>query len=257
MISAVGKNEVDIMKRIIIRLSMGLLIVISLTGNLFAQSNKEDESALTIRQQHIVPIAAYTANGDLIQLKTALNGGLDAGLTVNEIKEVIVHLYAYCGFPRSIRGLQTFMEVVDDRASQGITDKMGVEASLITNDLSKYERGKKNLEELLGRSITGPQTGYAAFAPVIEIFLKEHLFADIFDRDILTFADRELVTISVLSSIGGVEPMLRSHLAICLNLGYTPEQLTEFVRIIKSTVSKKAAKNAQSVIDEVIKSRES
>jgi len=109
----------------------------------------------------------------------------------------------------------------------------------------------------LGRPITGPQSGYAAFAPVIEIFLKEHLFADIFDRDVLTFAERELATISALSSLGGVEPMLRSHLAICLNLGFTPEQLNEFVGIIKSTAGKKEAKAAGAVLNEVLKDRQS
>jgi 4-carboxymuconolactone decarboxylase len=232
-------------------------IICCFCGSLSAQNKAESNKAFTTKQQSIVPIAAYTAKGKLQQLKPALNEGLDAGLTVNEIKEVIVHLYAYCGFPRSIRGLQTFMEVLDERKAKGIHDEMGADASPISDELSKYERGKKNLEELLGRPITGPQSGYAAFAPVIEIFLKEHLFSDIFDRDVLTFAERELVTISVLSSIGGAEPMLRSHLSICLNVGLTPEQLNEFVEIIKSTVGKKEAKAAEAVLNEVLKNRQS
>jgi alkylhydroperoxidase/carboxymuconolactone decarboxylase family protein YurZ len=222
-------------------------------SSLYAQNKVESNKALTTKHHSIVPIAAYTARGELQQLKPALNEGLDAGLTVNEIKEVMVHLYAYCGFPRSIRGLQTLMEVLDERKAQGINDEMGADASPTSDELSKYEGGKKNLEELLGRPITGPQSGYAAFAPVIEIFLKEHLFSDIFNRDVLTFAERELVTISVLSSIGGVEPMLRSHLSICLNLGFRPEQLNEFVEIIKSTVGKKEAKDVQAVLNEVLK----
>lgn len=210
---------------------------------------------LTPEQQGMVPIAALTATGELQLLKPALNEGLDAGLTVNEIKEVLVHLYAYCGFPRSIRGLQTFMEVLDERKTGGINDETGPDASPVSDEHGKYERGKKNLEELLGRPLTGPQSGYAAFAPVIEIYLKEHLFADMFDRDVLTFAERELVTISVLSSMGGVEPMLRSHLSICLNLGFTPEQLNEFIKIIKSTVGKKEARAANVVLQEVLKNR--
>jgi alkylhydroperoxidase/carboxymuconolactone decarboxylase family protein YurZ len=221
----------------------------------YGQSKSESDEFLTTKQKSIISIAAYTGIGELSQLKLALNEGLDAGLTVNEIKEVIVHLYAYCGFPRSIRGLQTFIEVLDERTASGITDKIGVEASPINNDKSKYDRGKANLEELIGRPLGETQSGYAAFAPVIEVFLKEHLFADIFDRDVLTFAERELVTVSVLSSIGGVEPMLRSHLNICLNLGYTPEQLNQFTEIIKTKVGKKEAKTAQAVLDEVLSNR--
>ncbi len=224
-------------------------LICCFSGSLSAQ--------LTTKQQSIIPIAAYTATGELQLLKPALNNGLNAGLTINEIREAIVHLYAYCGFPRSIRGLQTFMEVLEEREAKGIRDETGADASPVSDELSKYDRGKKNLEELIGRPLTGPQKGYAAFAPIIEIYLKEHLFADIFDRDILTFAERELVTISVLSSIGGVEPMLRSHLTICLNVGFTPEQLYEFVGIIKSSIGKKEARAAQEVLDEVLSNRPS
>jgi alkylhydroperoxidase/carboxymuconolactone decarboxylase family protein YurZ len=81
------------------------------------------------------------------------------------------------------------------------------------------------------------------------------LFADIFDRDVLTFADRELVTISVISAIGGAEPMLKSHLAICLNLGLSPQQLNEFISILKTTIGKKEAKDAQLVLNEVLSAR--
>jgi alkylhydroperoxidase/carboxymuconolactone decarboxylase family protein YurZ len=206
-------------------------------------------------EQSIVAIAALTAKGDLESLKTALNVGLEAGLTINQIKEVLVHLYAYCGFPRSIRGLQTFMDVLNERKAKGIDDKMGADASPISEEQSKYERGKKVLGELTKAPQNGALSGYAAFAPVIDTLLKEHLFAAIFERDVLTYAERELVTISVISSIGGAEPMLRSHLNICLNVGLTPAQLNEFVEIIQSTVGEKEAKDAHAVLNEVLKNQ--
>lgn len=221
-----------------------------------AKDHMNKEVLLSHREQSIISVAALTAKGDLSNLKARLNEGLDAGLTINQIKEVLVHLYAYCGFPRSIRGLQTFMEVLDERKAKGISDKTGADASPIPQEQPKYERGKKVLGELTKAPQDGTLTGYAAFAPVIDTFLKEHLFADIFERDVLTYAQRELVTISVLSTIGGVEPMLRSHLSICLNVGITPAQLNEFVGIIKSIVGEKEAKDAQTVLDNVLKNRQ-
>ena len=194
-----------------------------------AQNNPKENVTLSPKEQRLVSIAASTAKGNLSKLKTELNAGLEAGLTVNQIKEAIVHIYAYAGFPRSIRGLQTFMAVLDERKAKGINDVSEAEASTINNDSNKYERGKAILEKLTGVPETGPKAGYAAFAPIIEIFLKEHLFADIFERDILTYTERELITVSVLSSIGGVEPMLQSHLKICLNVGLTADQLHQFV----------------------------
>ncbi|MHA6249560.1 carboxymuconolactone decarboxylase family protein [Pontibacter sp. CAU 1760] len=210
---------------------------------------------LTKQQKSLIPIAAFTARGELQRLKPALNKGLDAGLTVNELKEALVHLYAYSGFPRSIRGLQTLMTVLDERKAKGIQDVWGPEASPIKEERSKYERGKAVLGELTGAPQDGPKTGYAAFSPEIEVFLKEHLFADLFERDVLNYSERELVTISALSSMGGVEPMLRGHFNICLNVGYSPEQLQQFVGIVASTVGKNEGKVAQAVLDEVLKSR--
>ncbi|UPZ14394.1 carboxymuconolactone decarboxylase family protein [Flavobacterium humidisoli] len=218
-------------------------------------SQTDQNQSLSRQQQAIVKIGALTAKGDLVKLKTELNKGLDAGLTVNQIKETLVHLYAYCGFPRSIRGLQTFMAVLEERKAKGITDTIGVEASPIKDERSKYERGKAVLAELTKASQDGPKTGYSAFAPEIDVFLKEHLFADIFERDVLTYSERELVTVSVIATIGDAEPMLQSHLNICLNLGLTPKQLQEFVEIIKTTIGGKEASAAQKVLSEVLKAK--
>ena len=242
------------MKTISIKTLIALVIVAGcFSFTLNAQKKPNENMTLSPREQNIIAIAVLTAKGDLSGLKTELNAGLEAGLTINQIKEVIVHLYAYCGFPRSIRGLQTFMEVLDERKAKGINDVLGAEALPIQDERSKYERGKEILGKLTGTPQDGPKTGYSAFAPEIDIFLKEHLFADIFERDVLTYSERELVTVSVLSSIGGVEPMLRSHLNICLNVGLAPEQLQQFVNIIKSTAGKKEAQAAQKILDEVLK----
>ena len=67
------------------------------------------------KEQKLVEIAMYTARGNMSGLKGALRAGLDAGLTVNEIKEVLVQLYAYCGFPRSLNALGSFMALLQGR----------------------------------------------------------------------------------------------------------------------------------------------
>ena len=210
-------------------LSLLTFFLLTLCANLQAQQ----ADTLSVRQQNIVAIAANTGKGDLKNLKTALAGGLDSGMTVNEIKEVLVHAYAYCGFPRSLRALQTFMEVLDERKARGITDAIGRDASPVTDDRGKYTRGAELLEKLSGAPKDAPKTGYAAFVPVIEQFLKEHLFCDIFERDLLTWQERELATVSILAAMGeGVEPMLKSHSAICLRQGITEGQLRQMTEIV-------------------------
>ena len=227
-----------------------ITILLGISGNANAQNDMLDK-----KQEKIITISALTAKGDLERLKPELVAGLEAGLTVNELNEGLVHLYAYCGFPRSIRGLQTFMTVLDERKANGINDNPGREASPINEEGSKYERGKKILGELTGAPQPDTLSGYSAFAPTIDTFLKEHLFADIFERDVLTYAQRELVTISVISAIGDAEPMLKGHLTISLNVGLTPGQLQEFVKVIKSAIGEEKASDAQKVLDEILKTR--
>ena len=220
-----------------------------------AQDREVMNEKLSVKEKSIITIASLTAKGDLKKLKTELNTGLEAGLSVNEIKEILVHTYAYCGFPRSIRGIQTFMEVLNDRKANGIMDAPGKEASPINEEDNKYQRGKTILGQLTKAPQSNTLSGYSAFAPVIDTFLKEHLFADIFERDILTYSQRELVTISVISTIGDAEPMLKGHLSISINVGISPEQLKEFIGVIEPIIGTKKTKVAKAVLTEVLKSK--
>lgn len=205
-------------------------------------------SALTKRQQAFATISAYTATGNLAGLHDALVQGFDAGLTINEEKEVLVQLYAYCGFPRSLQGINTLMKVLDERKAQGKHDVVGREASPITNTESKYKRGKQNLSKLTGKPEPEPKTGFSAFSPEIDVFLKEHLFADIFERDLLTFQEREIATISALVSLGGVEPMLQAHIGMGMNTGLTGAQVQEIININEPVVGKQGADTARAVL---------
>jgi 4-carboxymuconolactone decarboxylase len=228
-----------------------LILILGLTGMATAQSNTTEKRTITAKHQSIVAISALTAKGDLNKLRQALNAGLDAGLTVNETREVLVHLYAYCGFPRSLQGINTFISVLDERKKKGIKDEVGREATPVTDTGSKYERGKKNLERLTGSPEPAQKTGYAAFAPEIEVFLKEHLFADIFDRDVLSFTDREIATISALVALGGVEPMMRSHMSIGLNLGLSEAALRQLLAVVETNLGKREAEAGRKVLSDL------
>jgi len=223
---------------------------------LMAQTEIGNAELLDEKQKSIVKIASFTAQGKMEELSVALDHGLDEGLTVNEIKEVLVHLYAYSGFPRSIRGLQTFLEVIEKRKEQGIQDDWGKEASPIVDSRSKYDRGIETLEELVLAKMDGPKPAYQQFSPEMDVFLKEHLFADLFERDVLTYAQRELTTISVIASLGNLDPMLRGHMNISLNVGLTAAQLEEFVKLIEVTADQEKADDAYNVLEAVLAARE-
>ena len=229
------------------------VIMISILVTTFAVSsevnNMEKNQLLSHKQQCIVTIAAFTAGGDLDRLKTALNEGLNSGLTVNEIKEILVQMYAYAGFPRSLNGISTFMAVMDERKGKGIKDEMGKEASPMPTDKNSLEFGTENQTKLTGRPVTGPLFD---FAPAIDQFLKAHLFGDIFQRDIIDWREREFATIAGLANMKGVNSQLQAHYAISMNNGITPEQLHDFVAVLETKCGSEVAQNAKDVLEQVL-----
>jgi 4-carboxymuconolactone decarboxylase len=212
----------------------------------------DKNQALSARQQSIITIAAFTANGDMKKLKTAFNEGLDAGLTINEIKEILVQMYAYCGFPRSLNGINAFMDVLDERSQKGITDKLGKEPSPIPANRSSIELGTEIQTRLIGAPATGKDI---AFAPAIDAFLKEHLFGDIFGRDNLDFQSREIATISALASIEGVSPQLQAHFTIGFNTGLTEAQMKGLISVLDVKVGKKEADSASVILGKVLSAK--
>ncbi len=195
----------------------------------------------------MIPISAFCANGDIARLKTALVVGLEAGLSVNEIKEILIQLYAYAGFPRSLNAINAFMAVMQEREAQGIKDTMGKEASPLPEDMDRDAYGAKVRRELVGWKEEPKAQGYQLFTPVMDSYLKEHLFADIFARDVLDAASRELVTISALAALSGTEGQLYFHIGAAMNTGMSIDEIEAYITVLKEQVGEEEAARAQKV----------
>jgi alkylhydroperoxidase/carboxymuconolactone decarboxylase family protein YurZ len=196
-----------------------------------------------------VAIGAFTAAGRIPQLREALADGLDIGLTINEIKEVLVQMYAYAGFPRSLNGLGTFMAVIEQRRAKGITDEAGPEPTPLPTDRSSAEFGTENQTKLSGAPVTG---ALFDFAPAIDQFLKGHLFGDIFGRDNLDWPSRELATVAALATLDGLESQLQSHFGIALNIGLTEANLRGLIAVLRERVGDSPADRAGAVLDKLL-----
>jgi len=189
-----------------------------------------DARTLTAKQQSIPLIAAAMATSDMPQLRNALARGLDAGLTIKEAREVLVHLYAYVGFPRSLNALGELIKVVGERKQRGMVDVAGSEPSRpVPTGEALLAAGKANQTEISGAPVSGP---VFEFAPVINEYLQGHLFGAIFERDVIDWQSRELATVGALAATPGVEAQLRSHMAASMRVGLSPAQLQQVVELI-------------------------
>jgi len=202
-------------------------------------------TSLTARQLAIAPVAAWAAVGDMPRLRTALGQALDADMPIQEAKEPLVQVYAYAGFPRSLNALGEPMQLVDARRQRGVQDTVGREPGAVPTGDALLALGTTNQTRLAGGPVTGPLFD---FAPAIDVFLKSHLFGDIFARDNLDWQSREIATVGKLAALPGVDSQLQAHMRISLNTGLTPSQLQQVVQVMTRQVDAASGARAQAAL---------
>ena len=200
------------------------LLASAILGTVFFGGNAMANTTLSIKQQSIAAAASAAARGNQENLKQALTDGLNAGVSVEELKEILVQVYAYCGFPRSLNALNTLMQVTQERS--GTNEQNSTSSADIAGNSLEY--GAENQTKLVGRPVSGK---IYEFAPVIDRFLKAHLFGDIFARNTVDWQTRELATIAMLASMNGVDGQLNSHINVGKHNGLTDKQVAEILTI--------------------------
>lgn len=219
-----------------------MLTIILLAASVSTNAQKME---LTNRQQALVAIAANEARGNMEGLKQALNNGFDNGLTVSEAKEALSQLYAYTGFPRSLNALGALQQVIKEREAEGKKTEPGREADPLPKDYDALKQGTAVQTRLSGQPFN------YTFAPQTDYYLKAHLFGDIFARNNLSFADREIVTVSAISALQGCEPQLKAHVSGARNMGVSDGQLHEIPAVLRDRVGEAEAVRCERAVAEV------
>ena len=119
------------------------------------------------------------------------------------------------------------MSVINTRKAKGIHDAEGQLPGPLPEPEDMLKIGTQNQTALVGQSVKGQ---LFEFAPAADMYLKTHLFGDIFSRDNLDWLNRELATVGALSAMTGVDPQLKAHITMSINAGLTSSQLKELVR---------------------------
>ena len=207
---------------------------------------KGQDMTLTTKQQALVAIAACEAKGNIEGLKIALNEGFEQGLTVSEAKEALSQLYVYTGFPRSLNALGALQQVIKERTEAGKRTEAGREADPLPSDYDALKQGTEVQTQLVG----GKPFTYS-FAPQTDYYLKAHLFGDIFARNNLSFADREIVTVSAISALPGCEPQLVAHVSGARNMGVSDEALKALPALLENKVGMAEAERLRGALGTV------
>ncbi|MEH7200743.1 carboxymuconolactone decarboxylase family protein [Priestia megaterium] len=97
----------------------------------------------------------------------------------------------------------------------------------MTNE--RYENGWKTLMEVDGEGGKRVIESLKDIAPDIGKYVIEFVFGDIYTKEGLNLQQKQLVTISSLTTQGGCEPQLNVHINAALNVGLTPHEIVEAI----------------------------
>ena len=195
------------------------------------ETSAMNESALSPLDTALAKIGIAVARGEQDTLAAAFDEGFAAGLSLDEAKEIVGQLYAYCGFPRALNAAATLMKCAEEKhlthrggaAESPENGKGGVSqpAEPFVLGAESLTLGAANQTKLCGRPVTGP---LFEFHPQLDAYLKAHLFGDIFARKVLTWRTRELVTVAALAARPETAPQCASHVQVAhLNGGSSAE----------------------------------
>ncbi|GHC58935.1 carboxymuconolactone decarboxylase family protein [Ulvibacter litoralis] len=211
---------------------------------------------LDLKSKEIAVVSALTAMGNAQpQLKVHINGALNTGSTINELKEVILQMSVYSGFPSCINAMNSLKEVLNEREMQGIKDTIGDFSNTLIAD--RLKTGELELSKLDSTQVEKLKLAYNEFSPELVQFVLEYGYADIFSRDNLDNKYRQIATISALTALGTAESQLKFHINAGFNIGLTETEIKEIMLLMTIYSGFPSAINGMNVLKEVINNRNS
>ena len=93
--------------------------------------------------------------------------------------------------------------------------------------MNKKEIGLKNLAKIDGAAAEVVFDSLKDLAPDLNDMMLEFAFGTIYERGVINFKQREMITITSLLTQGGCENQLRVHIQASLNVGLTQEEIIE------------------------------
>lgn len=205
------------------------------------------------KSKEIAAVASLIAQGAIPQLKVHLNGALNTGSSINEVKEVILQMSAYAGFPRAINAMNAFKEVLTERKEKGIIDNIGQQATPSNED--RRAKGSKALVSLDPNQEQLIKDLYDNFSPKLTQFVVEYGYGDIYSRDNLDKKYRQIASISALTTLGNASPQLKFHINGGLNVGLTADEINGIMLLMTVYAGFPAAINGTNILKEVLSER--
>jgi 4-carboxymuconolactone decarboxylase len=202
---------------------------------------------LDARTRLMVQLASMIACQALSEYRVMLGAALTVGVTPIEVKEIVYQAVPYVGMSKVFDFIHATNEVLTER---------GVELPLpgqsTTTPENRAEKGLAVQKQIIGGDVV--EKLYAS-APEDELhfqrYLSAHCFGDHYTRTGIDVPTRELLTFSILVSLGGCDAQAKGHVAANLNVGNNRAKLIDVVTQLLPFIGYPRTLNALRAVDEV------
>ena len=198
---------------------MGRFVVEFGYGDVFTRPGLDPAS------RQIATIAALTALGNAApQLRFHIEAGLAAGLTPDQIVDVVYVTTVFAGFPAGLNALTI--------ARAAFAEKGVAVSPAPAHAPDATDRRTRGLAALAATSQNAGQhvlDSLADIAPDMADFILDFSYGDVLSRTVLTPAQKEIAMVAAATARGTMAPQLKVHAKAALAVGMTREQLAEVV----------------------------
>lgn len=214
--------------------------------NNFAFDEVVSYGKINIKIRLMVILASMIAMQTLNEYKVMLNGALNIGITPVEVKEIVYQSVPYVGIAKTLDFIHATNEILLNR---GI--KLPLESQSTTTFETRYEKGLEIQRQVFGKRIDKMYQESPKNQIHIQKYLSDNCFGDYYTRKGLDIKIRELLTFSIILSLGGCEPQLKGHIQGNINIGNDKEVLIGVVTQLLPYVGYPRTLNAIRCLNEV------
>jgi 4-carboxymuconolactone decarboxylase len=183
-------------------------------GDVFYQGNLDD------KQRELITLVLLTTNQTLPQLKAHIEAALIVGLTPVEIKEAVYQCAPYIGFPKTLNAINEVNEVFKAK-----NIALPIESQKTVDEDNRFQKGLATQVEIFGDVIKKMQECAPSNQMHIQEYLSAFCFGDFYTRGGLDLKTRELLTLCIISALGGAEGQVKAHVQGNVNVGNDKEIL--------------------------------
>ena len=187
-------------------------------GEVFTIGNLDNKT------RELITVVCLTTMQTLPQLKSHINGALNAGNSPHEDREAIYQSAPYIGFPKTLNERSVLNEVFKERGIQ-----TPLESGVTVSEEDRYQKGKEIQEKLYGDEIKQAMKGLPDnIGDDAARFLTEVCFGDFYTRKGLDIKTREILALAVLVTKDD-DITLKSHIKGSLKAGNSPETVAAVI----------------------------